>query len=1628
MLIERSHDFGRTWKVYQYFAYDCAQSFPGVQIGPRNRITDVVCDSRYSHVEPSTEGEIIFRVLPPNIRISDPYAKEVQDILKITNLRINFTQLHTLGDNLLDPRVEVKEKYYYAIYEMVVRGSCSCYGHASRCIPSNHETVPDMVYGRCECTHHTKGLNCELCEDLYNDLEWKPAIGRQTNACKKCECNNHASRCHFDMAVYQASNNVSGGVCDDCQHNTMGVHCELCRPSFYRDPNRRLDDPYVCQQCDCDPRGSKEEGNCDSYTNPALGLEAGKCSCKTNVEGRRCDHCKPGFWNLHEINPDGCEACSCNQMGTVGNLGCNVNTGECVCKRNVIGRDCNQCAPHYYGLGADEEGCKFCDCDPGGSYSPDCDQVTGQCRCRPHVTGRRCDTPESGHFIPHLDHLTYEAEEAKTVRGSPIMTVRNYDERMFWTGTGFNRMPPDCGIEFDIDNVPTSKLYDVVVRYEPETSGRFNNAQLKIKRPYRIDGYGPCANYSSNNDVRTFSLSSGERSAIIDNVCLEKGVHYQVELDTNQFERPIYNGESPSVLIDSIVLIPKANDIPFLTDSPDNPQRQMYDFEHRCLNQYYRLNMNRGKDIDEYCRKSLQSAGLYTFDGAHPCQCNPTGSISTECETLGGACQCKPYVAPRTCDRCHVGYYGFGPDGCKACDCHRIGSLDNDCDPSTGQCNCRPETYGRQCDECQPGYWNYPNCQRCDCNGLSDMCDSKNGTCIDCRDNTAGPHCEECAEGFYGDPLGRMTGTIVPCRPCPCPGVEEYGMSHAKTCQLDPRTQDVICHCHQGYTGERCDRCDENYFGEPNQPGGQCVSCNCSGNVDISQSGNCNSKTGECLKCLYNTDGPNCEVCKPGFYGNALEHTCVECVCHHLGTDPRSAFCNQTTGQCSCLPNVEGLSCDRCADNHWNLVSQKGCEPCDCDPQGSLSMKCNEIDGQCHCKSTFGGRACDECLPNHYGNPRLQCKLCECNLAGSSSMQCHKVTGDCICIDGISGPKCDRCARGFTGMVPYCEGCGECFESWDNITNILKKETFHLLDKARQIKQTGTTGAYTKEFTQIELNLDEINKILEGQNINKFDLERVQHMIMEAKTNLLSLQDTLNNHEKQLEDTKTNVIDVNFKLDLLANKSAELEAEATALKERTFTLQEANVEGAYNMTKDAQRRSRASKNLVEESSNILTESETKRRNTELLIDQPKGQHNWTFQENILKGIQQEIAEMESGLPNINHLVCDGFSTIDDCDTLCGGAGCGRCGGLSCTKGATTKASTAVELAKKAEQELKDKDRAVKDELRRIKEAREKSDEALEEAKAAFERIMFAKNTSTNTAVEVNDLLDQIQKFLSDDLAQAKDVRKIAEECKQNTISLDEDQIRNLALEINKTIAGLKDIDRILDETRDSLAKAQNLKIKADSAKIKANDILSVAERVKKTLQEAAEAQRKAKLSIDKADQAINTIDQNLQEIDEKAGRAKNDAEEAKMKIGDLNDRLGNLTKKYTSNKFNIENAEKEAYNATAYSNEANKMIDELEQKYQNAAQKLDQKSKVSDDLKKRAKDLKDNASILLNNVSVKLKSIEGKNKSIYGLMIGFTLKLSLSLSLSLSVFEQNSRMISITMTKNWMIFVKRSKS
>lgn len=61
MLIERSYDFGITWQVYRYFAHNCANYFPGIPVHQPQKLTDVICEERYSAVAPSSGGDVIFR-------------------------------------------------------------------------------------------------------------------------------------------------------------------------------------------------------------------------------------------------------------------------------------------------------------------------------------------------------------------------------------------------------------------------------------------------------------------------------------------------------------------------------------------------------------------------------------------------------------------------------------------------------------------------------------------------------------------------------------------------------------------------------------------------------------------------------------------------------------------------------------------------------------------------------------------------------------------------------------------------------------------------------------------------------------------------------------------------------------------------------------------------------------------------------------------------------------------------------------------------------------------------------------------------------------------------------------------------------------------------------------------------------------------------------------------------------------------------------------------------------------------------------------------------------------------------------------------------------------------------------
>uniref|UniRef100_A0A8C9WRM0 Laminin, beta 4 n=1 Tax=Scleropages formosus TaxID=113540 RepID=A0A8C9WRM0_SCLFO len=912
MLVERSKDNGRTWTVFRYFAEDCGSSFPGVPVGAGSSVGDVVCDTRYSGAEPSTGGEVVLKALDPTFQINDLYSPEIQELITMTNLRVNFTRLLTLGDTLLGRRRRnPQDKYYYALYEMVVRGTCFCNGHASQCVPVDSPrgdvvAEPGMVHGRCVCQHNTAGSNCERCRDLYNDSPWRPAGHSDPHPCKKCNCNGHSERCHFDMARYISTGEVSGGVCDECGNNRVGVHCERCRPFYYRDPRRVQNDPDACVPCDCDPVGSLVGGPCDPGT--------GHCVCKRHVEGDRCDRCRHGFYGLSRENPDGCTACRCNPLGSVETpYPCDPVTGQCFCKPFATGPMCDRCVSGYWGLGNTVHSCLQCDCDI--EYSDMCNPLDGQCPCRPNIVGPRCKDPALGYFLAPLDFYLYEAELAR-IPGQPVT----------WTGPGFVRVQHGAGLRFTVNNLPVALDYYLVLRYEPEVGVA---APVRPLSP-KFERY------------RCLEVASQLGPRILPEVCKDLIV-------------------SMSALIHNGAVACRCNLIGSYSQSCSK-------FGGQCN--------CKPNVISRCCDTCAPNTFGFGPNGCKPCNCDPRGSFLEMCDQASGQCACRPEVSGQRCDRCRPGYFGFPlcrpcqcngladlcdpvSGACVDCRDHAAGphcdrcvdgyysnlALGEPCQPclcpdtkASGRffarscskdpnslhvlCHCEPGHSGPRCDVCSSGFYGNlalpeARCQECQCNNNTDpqdrdSCDPVTGTCLRCLHHTYGSACESCEPGYYGNALAHN------CRECRC----------------DPR-------------GTEINMCS---------PGGSCL---------------CQQSSGQC-PCQPGVAGISCDECQQGFWGFASEAGCQPCDCHP--SQSLSDQCDKVTGQCPCHLEFGGRHCDECGENFFQTPDLQ-CISCDCNVDGTARPSCDHHTGECLCRPGVAGSLCSECAPGH-GPPFPDCAIC----------------------------------------------------------------------------------------------------------------------------------------------------------------------------------------------------------------------------------------------------------------------------------------------------------------------------------------------------------------------------------------------------------------------------------------------------------------------------------------------------------------------------------------------------------------------------------------------------------------------------------------------------------------------------
>ncbi|CAJ0568741.1 unnamed protein product, partial [Mesorhabditis spiculigera] len=783
----------------------------------------------------------------------------------------------------------------------------------------------------------------------------------------QCICYGHAESCPADP--------VTGQFQCECRHNTCGESCNKCCPLFNQLPWKPGTNaqPNICQQCQCFSHADECVYDEDlardqlSVTPEGVFEGGGRClQCQHNTEGINCERCLKGYYRpsgMSHYREDACRSCDCDETGS--------ESEECIrddqsAINGMAPGDC-RCKPGFGGRRCERcapgyrnyPHCEPCPCNQAGSLNFDhCEHE--KCQCKANVEGLYCDRCKSGTI-----HLSKENPQGC--------------QPCFCFGLSTNCTEKEWA---------TGKIQKQLGWQLTDLSGGREVA------PDNENGEVLMFNANQNKDRSLYYWKAPK--AYTGNLLTSYGgiLHYYVYF--------VPTDSSETIPVADVVIEGQGIKLEHHSRIPFHPRE----------NVTVQIALREG-------------AGWYNSQSRRP---------ADKADVMRALSGVSLFLVRAMYNQNQLQSSIFGLTLDKAVARTKGNALTSDTlMKSVEVCECPEGTSGNSCESCPHGYRRVDNqlfngrCEKCDCNDHADSCDPFTGECTDCQHNTTGSRCEMCLPGHYGNPS--LGGEFGSCQPCACPTLDN---NYSKECALAQlvvsgsaaSTQDayVCTACEPGYEGNKCEMCADGYWGDPLEVNGTCRECECNGNIDAMAIGNCDTKTGECLKCIGHTTGEECEKCLPHHFGSALTHTCHPCGCHRQGAV--SLECHEGSGVCECKDHYIGRHCDQCEEGYGDV--ENGCEECGCDATGSVGSECDQVSGQCTCKQGVFGKRCDQCRPSYFQFSDSGCQFCNCNTYGSiEDGKCDNVTGACQCRSWVEGQMCEKCVEGYFN-ISSGNGCQPC--------------------------------------------------------------------------------------------------------------------------------------------------------------------------------------------------------------------------------------------------------------------------------------------------------------------------------------------------------------------------------------------------------------------------------------------------------------------------------------------------------------------------------------------------------------------------------------------------------------------------
>ncbi|TDH00593.1 hypothetical protein EPR50_G00190060 [Perca flavescens] len=997
----------------------------------------------------STEPSAVYRFHLFSMQVANPSARGERRASAVESCSCPPGYAGTSCEACIPGFRRVNGNLYNGVCE-----ACHCHGHATQC----HD-----ITGHClDCSHHTTGPFCDTCLPGYygNATRGSPAD------CHPCTCplnlpsNNFSPTCHLGEEGEL--------LCDQCQPGYTGPRCDRCSSGYYGQPTVP---GGSCQPCDCNGNLDLSiSGSCDPITGQCL-------RCRQGYGGVSCESCADGYYG-DAITAKNCQSCQCHTNGSVSEV-CDKETGRCQCRKNVAGRQCDECIPNCW-WDAERQDCIPCRCSPHGSMSQRCD-IEGRCICRPGFVGRHCDLRRQGYERREtrrpVERVPIEAVQQRwggvpRTGGCPRGAYRpKTGPQTHGISTGGVCAPCHCNSfgskSFDCDETGQCRCQPGVTGPKCDRCSRgFFNFQEGGCTPCQ------CSHVGNNCDANTGQC-----------ICPPNTIGERCDLCApNHWGHDIITGckACGCSVIGSV--------------------------SQQC-------NVNTGCCI---CRDSFRGEkcnecqiGYRDFPQCTQCKCNVAGSDSQTCDLerevcacadRTGKCSCKANVKGDNCDRCKPDTFGLSlrnPLGCSNCYCYGLTrscteaqglirmwltlkpeqtvlplvDKSNTAETRRGVSFQHPEILAHSelvtSTLSEPYYWKLPEQFR------GSMITAYGGQLkyavyYEARDET-GPSSYEPQVIIKGGPNRNILMTRH------IPGLQ-IG-------QLTRHEIDMTEHEWKYADGRSMTREDfmdilfyVDYILIKASHGNLMRHSRISEiSLTVAEDGRPTKESEkahqiEKCDCPIGYSGLSCEECAAGFYrlrASSLASapasgaptaagmgSCVQCQCsgHSSTCDPETSICQ------NCQDNTEGDRCERCAPGFYGVVRgfHDDCKPCACpltNPENNFSPTCvteGFDDYRCTaCPEGYEGKYCERCATGYHGNPRMpggRCEECKCSLWGALPGPCDPVTGQCRCRVGASGKSCDQCMDrhvcGPAGIISCDDECsGLLISDMDRLYRIITEVT-----------------------------------------------------------------------------------------------------------------------------------------------------------------------------------------------------------------------------------------------------------------------------------------------------------------------------------------------------------------------------------------------------------------------------------------------------------------------------------------------------------------------------------------------------------------------------------------------------------